>query len=144
MSAIINNPIVQTLANSNPISGTINTIIQQAGLFQNRTSLVNMSSQRIKDKKDVSLAVNFQSPNGPHFEAEQLKKFYEEIKVRVDFYRQLNELNMKHADAIKLLQPKAKVIKRGIKVSKTEICKLLQIPLLNSHRYLMLSTTHRM
>lgn len=128
MGAIINNPVVQALANSNPISGTINTVIQQAGLFQSRASVVQLTEKQIKDKKDIFLAVDFKNPNGPAFDEPQLKIFYAEIKDRVDFYVELNKLNSKHADTIKQLQIDARVIKKGIKASKTEICNLLGIP----------------
>ncbi|GHE31255.1 hypothetical protein [Sphingobacterium griseoflavum] len=127
LKAIYTGPLVQGVLNSNPISSTINGIIQQAGLFQIDKTSIKITKRQFKDKKDANIPIQLTNTSGPNFGAEEIRQFYSQIADRVNFYKELNEKTLKNDVVIRKLTVDAEVFEKSMKSSRVEICKLLKI-----------------
>ncbi|MBE9603154.1 hypothetical protein [Pedobacter sp. MC2016-24] len=130
LNAIFNGPIIQSLINSNPISSTINAAIQQAGFFQKRETTASLSKQQlnsINSHTSASIAVNLGNPDGPAFGDVEINKFNASLQDRVNFYSELNDYGVKQSLETQRLYTELGTIKKTLKASKTELCKVLSI-----------------
>jgi hypothetical protein len=134
LKAIYEGPIVQSLINSNPISSTINAAIQQAGFFEsdNRQGHVRVTRAQLNNvsRANPNIDLNFPTGNvdGAPFNETDMKNFNSEIAKRVEFYSRMDKLATEQKRITEDLYIDAKLLYKSAKASKSEICKLLDIP----------------
>lgn len=131
LEAIYKGPLVQGLINSNPISSTINAAIQQAGFFEKpRDPNIELSKQQIRNVSNNSplkVPINTANFEGAPFTNVEMNAFNAELEKRIEFYTTINQYGNSQNHVTQQFYMDAKLLKKSIKASKTEICKLLGI-----------------
>lgn len=131
LEAIYKGPLVQGLINSNPISSTINAAIQQAGFFEkSRNPNIELSKQQIRNisnNSPLKIPINTANLEGASFTSKEMEAFNSDLEKRIEFYTIINQYGISQNEVTQQLYIDAKLIKKSVKASKSEICKLLTI-----------------